>query len=84
MGLSDLAYFDNMLVADRDARRRKHAFMLRVFDTAALLGVDAVCGFVGRNQERSMDQNLEDFDLDNRFHTALADVTAKMSYTFRF
>ena len=36
--------------------------MLRVFDAAALLGVDAVCGFVGRNQERSMDQNLLDFE----------------------
>jgi hypothetical protein len=36
--------------------------MLRVFDTAALLGVDAVCGFVGRNQQRSMDQNLLDFE----------------------
>ena len=36
--------------------------MLRVFDAAALLGVDAVCGFVGRNQERSMDQNLQDFE----------------------
>ena len=36
--------------------------MLRVFDTAALLGVDAVCGFVGRNQQHSMDQNLLDFE----------------------
>ena len=30
-------------------------------DAAVLLGVDAVCGFVGRNQSLSMDQNLEDF-----------------------
>ena len=36
--------------------------MRRVFDAAALLGVDAVCGFVGRNQQRSMDQNLVDFE----------------------
>ena len=36
--------------------------MLRVFDAAVLLGVDAVCGFVGRNQQRSMDQNLVDFE----------------------
>jgi hypothetical protein len=35
--------------------------MMRVLDTAALLGVEAVCGFVGRNQQRSMDENLEDF-----------------------
>ena len=62
VGFSDLGYFDNMLVDDRAAREKKRQFMLRVFDTAALLGVDAVCGFVGRNQERSMDQNLEDFE----------------------
>jgi hypothetical protein len=36
--------------------------MRRVFDAAALLGVDAVCGFVGRNQAHSMDQNLGDFE----------------------
>lgn len=62
VGLSDLAYFDNMLVADADTRRRKHEFMLRVFDAAALLGVDAVCGFVGRNMQLEMDQNLVMFE----------------------
>jgi hypothetical protein len=36
--------------------------MLRVFDAAVLLGVDAVCGFVGRNQQHSMDENLADFE----------------------
>jgi sugar phosphate isomerase/epimerase len=61
VGLSDLAYFDNMLHEDPAIRKKKHAFMLRVFDAAALLGVDAVCGFVGRNQKLSMDQNLIDF-----------------------
>jgi sugar phosphate isomerase/epimerase len=62
VGLSDLGYFDNMLHDDPDIRRRKHAFMLRVFDAAALLGVNAVCGFVGRNQKLSMDQNLGFFE----------------------
>ena len=61
VGLSDLGYFDNMLHDDPAIRRKKHAFMLRVMDAAALLGVDAVCGFVGRNQSLSMDQNLGDF-----------------------
>ncbi|MEW6208527.1 MAG: TIM barrel protein [Acidobacteriota bacterium] len=61
IGLSDLAYFDNMLHHDPAIRRKKHDFMLRVFDAAVLLGVDAVCGFVGRNQALSMDQNLLDF-----------------------
>jgi sugar phosphate isomerase/epimerase len=61
IGLSDLSYFDNMLHGDAEIRKKKHEFMLRVFDAAALLGVDAVCGFVGRNQSLSMDQNLVDF-----------------------
>lgn len=61
IGLSDLAYFDNMLHHDPQIRKKKHDFMLRVFDAAVLLGVDAVCGFVGRNQALSMDQNLIDF-----------------------
>ncbi|HEY0686044.1 MAG TPA: TIM barrel protein [Steroidobacter sp.] len=62
VGLSDLAYFDNMLVADPAARQKKHDFMLRVFDAAVLLGTDAVCGFVGRNPQLEMDQNLVMFE----------------------
>src|SRR5258705_3137912 len=48
VGLSDLAYFDNMLHEDPSIREKKRQFMLRVFDAATLLGVDAVSGFVGR------------------------------------
>jgi len=62
VGLSDLAYFDNLLHHDGPTRQKKHDFLLRVFDAAALLGVNAVCGFVGRNQQRSMDENLVDFE----------------------
>lgn len=62
IGLSDLAYFDNLLHHDPVVRRKKHEFMLRVFDTAALLGVGAVCGFVGRNLRLGMDENLIDFE----------------------
>jgi sugar phosphate isomerase/epimerase len=62
VGLSDLGYFDNLLHHDPATRQQKHDFVLRVFDAAVLLGVTAVCGFVGRNQRRSMDQNLIDFD----------------------
>jgi sugar phosphate isomerase/epimerase len=61
VGLSDLGYFDNMLHDDPAIRKKKLDFMLRVFEAAALLGVKAVCGFVGRNQKLSMDQNLDDF-----------------------
>src|SRR5688572_18767079 len=47
VGLSDIGYFDNMLHQDPAVRAKKHEFMLRVFDAAVLLNVDAVCGFVG-------------------------------------
>lgn len=62
VGLSDLAYFDNMLAPDRGIRQQKHDFMLRVFDAAVLLGSDAVCGFVGRNPLLDMDANLVMFE----------------------
>jgi sugar phosphate isomerase/epimerase len=64
VGLSDVGYFDNMLTADRSARAKKHEFMRRVFDAAALLGVDAVCGFVGRDMSSEMDTNLEIFEAE--------------------
>jgi sugar phosphate isomerase/epimerase len=62
IGISEVGYFDNMLHHDSGVRKAKHEFMLRAFDSAVLLGVEAVCGFIGRNQEHSMDQNLLDFE----------------------
>ena len=64
VGLSDLAYFDNMLVADNEARANKHDFMLRVFDAAVLLETNAVCGFVGRNFDLEMDANIDMFEAE--------------------
>jgi len=75
IGLSDLAYFDNMLHHDPTIREKKRQFMLRVFDAATMLGVDAVCGFVGRNQTRSMDQNLLDFE--DHFVSLLKEAKAR-------
>ena len=62
MSFSDLGYFDNMLVHDEGARRIKHDWMIKVMDAAAALGVEAVCGFVGRNVQLDMDQNLAMFE----------------------
>jgi sugar phosphate isomerase/epimerase len=62
VAIADLGYFDNLLHEDAAIRRKKHEFMLRVFDAAVLLGVPAVCGFVGRNQKLGMDENLADFE----------------------
>ncbi|HVZ14597.1 MAG TPA: TIM barrel protein [Bauldia sp.] len=60
--LSDVGYFDNMLHHDKAIRQKKIDFMVRAMDAAVLLGTDAVCGFVGRNQQHSLDQNLGDFE----------------------
>ncbi len=38
----------------------------------------------GREVFFVINHNLEDFDRDNSFHSAAADVVAKVSYTFRF
>jgi sugar phosphate isomerase/epimerase len=62
VGITDLAYFDNLLHDDNDLRKKKHDFMRRMFDAAAALGIEAVCGFVGRNQKLSMDGNLAFFE----------------------
>ena len=75
VGLSDIAYFDNMLHHDPAVRRKKHDFMLRVFDAAVLLNVNAVCGFVGRNQQHGMDENLADFE--NHFVPLLREAKSR-------
>jgi sugar phosphate isomerase/epimerase len=75
LSLSDVGYFDNMLHHDGAVRQQKHAFMRRVFDAASLLGVDAVCGFVGRNFARSVDENLAEFE--THFVPLLAEAKAR-------
>jgi sugar phosphate isomerase/epimerase len=62
VSIADLGYFDNLLHDDAAIRQKKHDFMLRVFDAAVLLEAPAVCGFVGRNQKLTMDENLVDFE----------------------
>jgi sugar phosphate isomerase/epimerase len=62
VGITDIGYFDNMLHNDDAVRAKKMDFMRRVFDAAVLLGVQAVCGFVGRNQRLQMDENLLFFE----------------------
>ncbi|NDD63191.1 MAG: sugar phosphate isomerase/epimerase [Acidobacteria bacterium] len=62
VGISEVGFFDNLLHDDPTLRQKKHDYMKKTMDTAALLGVSAVCGFVGRNQKANMDQNLLDFE----------------------
>ncbi len=62
VGVTDIAFFDNLLHDDNDLRKKKHAFVIRMLDAAAALGLKAVCGFIGRNQKLSMDANLAFFE----------------------
>jgi sugar phosphate isomerase/epimerase len=62
IAVTDIGYFDNLLHEDPGVRAAKHDFLRRVFDAAVALGVSAVCGFVGRNQRLSLDQNLVAFE----------------------
>jgi len=60
--IADVAFFDNMLHGHSPTRKKKMDFMLRVFDAAVLLGCPAVCGFVGKNEGRTIEENLSDFE----------------------
>ncbi len=62
VGVTDIAFFDNLLHDDDTLRKKKHDFVIRVLDAAAALGLKAVCGFIGRNQRLSMDANLAFFE----------------------
>jgi len=73
--LADLAFFDNMLHADPGLRRKKADFMVKVFDAAVMLGVPAVCGFVGKHTGRSLEANLTDFE--ESFVPLLAEAKAR-------
>jgi sugar phosphate isomerase/epimerase len=60
--IADVAYFDDLLHEDPAIRRKKHDFMLATMDAAVLLGAPAVCGFVGRDQSKSLEENLVEFE----------------------
>ena len=75
VAIADVAYFDDMLHEDQAIRRKKHDFMIQTMDAAVLLGVAAVTGFVGRDQSKSMDQNLVEFE--NSFIPLLQEAKAR-------
>ena len=73
--IADLGYFDDMLAADPAVRAKKHDFMVRVMDAAVLLGVPAVSGFVGRDQSKTLEENLVEFETS--FVPLLAEAKAR-------
>lgn len=59
--ISSLAYYPNHLDPDRAARQAANDHLRRVIEAAQLLDVSIVGTFVGRDQHRSVADNLEDF-----------------------
>jgi sugar phosphate isomerase/epimerase len=62
VGLSALGYYPNPLVADAAEREVYADHLRRVIDASALLDVGLVTTFVGRDHERSLEENLELFE----------------------
>ena len=59
--ISSLAYYPNNLDPDAEAREAANGHLRRVIEAAQRLDVEVVGTFVGRDQNRSVDENLEDF-----------------------
>ena len=59
--ISSLAYYPNNLDPDADARQAANDHLRKVVEAAQFLQVDTVGTFVGRDQHRSVTENLEDF-----------------------
>jgi len=59
--ISALAYYPNNLDPDEDAREAANDHLRRVVEAAQRLEVEVVGTFVGRDQHRSIADNLEDF-----------------------
>lgn len=62
VAIADIAYFDDLLHEDRTIRAEKQDFMIKVMDAAVLLGIPAVCGFIGRDQSKTLEENLIEFE----------------------
>jgi sugar phosphate isomerase/epimerase len=59
--ISGLGYYPNPLVADVDERRRYTDHIRKMMDAAALLGVDVVNTFIGRDHTRPIEAQWDDF-----------------------
>jgi sugar phosphate isomerase/epimerase len=59
--ISSLAYYPNNLDPDKEARQAANDHLRKVVEAAQRLQVETVGTFVGRDQNRSVKVNLEDF-----------------------
>ena len=62
MTISSLAYYDNNLHNDPEERAFINNHTMKCIDAAAMLGVDRVGTFVGRNPDKSIADNFDEFE----------------------
>ena len=60
--ISSLAYYENMLHHDLQVRQSYLDHLSRVIDAAAMLGVELVGTFVGRDKTKTIADNMEEFE----------------------
>ena len=57
--LSSLAFYPNTMDGDPEKRSANIAHLYKVIDASALLGVNMVTTFIGRDQKKNVEENLE-------------------------
>lgn len=60
--ISSLAYYDNNLNSDLAKRKAANNHVKKCIDAAVMLGVPSVGTFVGRNIDKSISENFEEFE----------------------
>lgn len=61
--ISSIAYYDNNLDRDHNARAKINNHFKKCVDAAVLLGVSSVGTFIGRNIDKSMEENFDEFEI---------------------
>lgn len=59
MDISALAFYPNMMDEDEEKRKANGSHLKKVIDASAILGVNLVTTFIGRNQNITVEENLE-------------------------
>lgn len=59
--LTSIAYYDNNLDHDPEVRARINQHTMKCIDAAAMLGVETMGTFIGRNIDKDIVENMEEF-----------------------
>ena len=62
VAISSLGYYPNALDADEDAAGVAIAHLYRLIDASALMGVNMVTTFIGKDKTKTVEENLDKFE----------------------